>query len=149
LTLRLTLIIIKLMKKLIPLLLIIFLILLGFTLFFGLYEVKFFSGRASVSQASFSIDNSYVFTTPLQAKAGGEEKIRLTVILLNDQGLGVMGKQVFVGTDQALNIETIQGLSDNFGKAYFDISSDKAGEYYLEIKADDKALNQKAHLSFN
>jgi len=137
------------MKKLIPFFLITLVVLLGFVLFFGLYEVRFFSGRASVSQASFSIDNSYIFTTPLTAKAGGEEKIRLTVILLNNQGLGVAGKQVFVSPDSALNIQTIQGLSDNFGKAYFDISSDKAGEYYLEIKADDKALNQKAHLSFD
>ena len=129
---------------------IIFLIILaGFVGVFGLYEVKFFNSRASVISTSFSVDNSYLFTTPLQVKANGQEKIRLTVFILNNQGIGVPGKKVFVSPDPALSIETIQGLTDDFGKAYFDISSGKTGEYYLEIKADDTALNQKAHLSFN
>lgn len=116
---------------------------------FGFYEVKFFTGRASVSQASFSIDNSYIFSTPSQARANGQEKIRLTVFILNNQGLGVLGKKIFIGTDPALNIEVIQGLTDSYGKAYFDISSTKPAEYFLEIKADDTALKNKAHLVFN
>ena len=121
----------------------------GFISVFGLYEVKFFSSRADVSQASFSIDNSYVFSTPSQARANGQEKIRLTVFILNNQGLGVLGKKIFVGTDPSLSIETIQGLTDSYGKAYFDISASKPAEYFLEIKADNTTLNQKAHLIFN
>ena len=121
----------------------------GFIAAFGFYEVKFFTGRASVSQASFSIDNSYIFSTPSQARANGQEKIRLTVFILNNQGLGVMGKKIFIGTDPALNIEAIQGLTDGYGKAYFDISSTKPAEYFLEIKADDTVLKSKAHLIFN
>jgi len=137
------------MKRSILFFIILLIILIGFIGVFGLYEVKFFTSRANVISSSFSVDNSYVFTTPLQVRANGQEKIRLTVFILNNQGLGVMGKKVFVSPDQALNIETIQGLTDGFGKAYFDISSEKTGEYYMEIKADDTALNQKAHLSFN
>ncbi|OGK52005.1 hypothetical protein A2970_00750 [Candidatus Roizmanbacteria bacterium RIFCSPLOWO2_01_FULL_44_13] len=137
------------MKKALPFLLLLVLILIGFSLFFGLYEVKFFSSRATVSQASFSIDNSYVFVTPLQARANGQEKIRVTVFILNNQGLGVLGKKVFLAPNAALNIESIQGLTDSYGKAYFDVSASRAGEYYLEVKADDTALTQKAHLSFN
>jgi len=137
------------MKKSIFFFILLLLIIVGFISVFGLYEVRFMSGRASVSQSSFSIDNSYIFNTPSQARANGQEKIRLTVFILNNQGLGVLGKKIFVGTDPSLNIETIQGLTDNYGKAYFDISSTKAGEYFLEIKADDTALNQKAHLIFN
>ena len=137
------------MKKSILFFIILLVIIVSFVGVFGLYEVKFFTGRADVSQASFSIDNSYVFSTPSQARANGQEKIRLTVFILNNQGLGVMGKKIFIGTDPALNIETIQGLTDSYGKAYFDISAAKAGEYFLEIKADDTALNQKAHIVFN
>lgn len=137
------------MKKSIFFFILLLLIIVGFISVFGLYEVKFMTGRANVSQSSFSIDNSYIFNTPSQARANGQEKIRLTVFILNNQGLGVMGKKIFVGTDISLNIETIQGLTDNYGKAYFDISATKAGEYFLEIKADDTALNQKAHLIFN
>lgn len=137
------------MNKSILFVIILLVVLVGFVSVFGLYEVKFFNSRASVISTSFSVDNSYVFTTPLQTRADGQEKIRLTVFILNNQGLGVPGKKVFVSPDSALNIETIQGLTDDFGKAYFDISSNKVGEYYLDIKADDTALNQKAHLSFN
>lgn len=137
------------MKKTLPFLLLLGVIMIGFTVLFGLYEVKFFNSRASVSSSSFSPDNSYVFVTPLTARANGQEKIRLTVFVLNNQGLGVLGKKVFILPNAALNIETIQGLTDSYGKAYFDISANQPGEYFLEVKADDTALNQKAHLSFN
>jgi len=137
------------MKKMTVFLLLFVVVLLGFVIFFGLYEVKFFNSRASISQASFSLENSYIFITPLQARANGQEKIRMTVFILNNQGLGVLGKKVFLPPHPALNIEAIQGLTDSYGKAYFDISSSRAGEYYLEVKVDDTALTQKAHLSFN
>lgn len=136
------------MRKIFLLLLFSLLILIAFSLFFWLYEVKFFISRAGVSQASFSIDNSYLFVTPLRASANGQEKIRITVFILNNQGLGVMGKKIFAGQDKDLNIETVQGLTDNFGKAFFDVSSNKPAEYFLEITVDGMALKQKAHLSF-
>ena len=137
------------MKKL-PVFIALFLvILLGFVLFFGLYEVQFFTNRASIKTVAFSVDNSYVFITPLRARANGQEKIRLTVFVLDDQGLGVIGKKVVLDQDEALNIENIQALTDNFGKAYFDVTSTKTGEYYLKVIVDDTELKQKAHLSFN
>ena len=137
------------MKKSLVFIIILLLVIIGFVGIFGFYEIKFFTGRASVSQASFSIDNSYIFSTPSGARANGQEKIRLTIFILNNQGLGVMGKKIFIGTDPALNIEAIQGLTDSYGKAYFDISSTKPAEYFLEIKADDTVLKQKAHIIFN
>ena len=137
------------MKRLIIFFVILLLVIIGFIGAFGFYEVNFFSSRASVSQASFSIDNSYIFSTPSQASANGQEKIRLTVFILNNQGLGVLGKNIFVGANPSLNIEAIQGLTDSYGKAYFDISAVKAGEYFLEIKVDGIALKSKAHLVFN
>jgi hypothetical protein len=137
------------MKKSITFFVILLIVIIGFIGAFGFYEVNFFSSRASVSQASFSIDNSYIFSTPSQASANGQEKIRLTVFILNNQGLGVLGKNIFVEANPSLNIEAIQGLTDSYGKAYFDISASKAGEYFLEIKVDGIALKQKAHLVFN
>jgi len=124
------------------------LVLISFSFFFGLYEVRFFKSRASVSQASFSVDNSYLFVSPLRAKANGQEKIRITVFVLNSQGLGVLGKEVFLSRDPSLSIDIVQGQTDNFGKAVFDVSSTKAGEYYLEVSVDGQRLPQKAHLSF-
>jgi len=96
------------MKKSVLFLLLFLIILLGFVIFFGLYEVKFFTGRASIKTVSFSVDNSYVFITPLRARANEQEKIRVTVFVLDDQGLGVMGKKVVLAAVEALNIENIR-----------------------------------------
>ena len=136
------------MKKSFIFLIIFIFVLIFFSFYFGLYEVRFFKSRASVSQASFSVDNSYLFVSPLRAKANGQERIRLTVFILNNQGLGVMGKEVFLSRDSSLSINIIQGQTDNFGKAVFDITSTKPGEYYLEVSVDGQKLPQKAHLSF-
>jgi len=136
------------MKKKIIFLIIFILILVSFSFFFGLYEVRFFKSRASVSQALFSVDNSYLFVSPLRAKANGQEKIRLNIFVLNNQGLGVLGKEVFLSPDSSLSINIIQGRTDSFGKAVFDVSSTKPGEYYLEVSIDGQKLPQKARLSF-
>jgi hypothetical protein len=136
------------MKKHLIFLILFLLILISFSFFFGLYEVRFFKSRASVSQASFSVDNSYLFVSPLRAKANGQEKIRITVFVLNNQGLGVLGKEVFLSRDPSLSVDIIQGQTDSFGKAVFDVTSTKPGEYYLEVSVDGQKLPQKAHLSF-
>lgn len=136
------------MKKKLLLLTIFLILLLFFTSFFFLYEAKYFIGKASISQRSFSVDNSYLFVSPLKALANNQEKIRLTVYVLNNQGLGVLGKSVFLSNDPSLNVEVIQGVTDAFGKAIFDISASKPGEYYIEVKVDGKTLPQKAHLTF-
>lgn len=128
-----------------------FLILLVFLLFasfFWFYEAKYFIGRASVSQASISVDNSYVFVSPLRAKANNQERIRVTIFVLNNQGLGVMAKKARLTNDQKLSVETIQGLTDDHGKAVFDVSSGTPGEYYLEVMVEGTSLSQKAHLSY-
>jgi len=137
------------MKKVIIGLVLALVVLLFFSGYFWLYEAKYFIGRASVSQASFSMDNSYVFVSPLKAAANNLDKIRVTVFILNNQGLGVLGKTVELGSDPSLSIETTQALTDNYGKALFDISSNKVGEYYLEVKVDQTVLPQKAHLTFD
>ncbi len=136
------------MKRVFYLLIIFFIVLLAFSGFFWLYEVRFKVGRASVTNYAFSIDNSYLFVTPLRARANRQEKIRVTVFVLNNQGLGVMGRRVSLGVDQNLNTEAIQALTDSYGKAFFDIAGTKQGEYYLDVTVDDAKLKQKAHLSF-
>lgn len=136
------------MKKAIVLITFSLLFLFIFSLFFWLYEVQFKSSRASVMYTSFSVDNSYVFVTPLRAKANNDEKIRITIIVLNNQGLGVSNRKVVVPVTTGLIAEATQGLTDQYGKAFFDISSSTKGEFYLDVLVDDTSLKQKAHLSF-
>src|SRR3989338_1283099 len=136
------------MKKTLVFLSILLFLLLILTSFFWLYEAKTFIGRASVFRNTFSIENSYVFISPLRAKADNQEKIRLTVFVLNDQGLGVQGKKVTINTANQLNIEVIQVLTDSVGKAVFDITSANVGQFYLKVLIEDKALLQEPQLSF-
>lgn len=136
------------MNKFLVFLVISLIVLVAFLGLFGLYEVQFFTNRASIKTINFSVDNSYVFITPLRARADGQEKIRITVFVLDDRGLGVEGKMIVLEQNEALNIEKVQETTDSFGKSYFDVMSNKAGDYYLKVLIDNTELKQKAHLSF-
>jgi hypothetical protein len=135
-------------KKTLLFLLILFIILIFFTVLFYFYEIKFFRSSANVIQQDYSPDNSYVFSTPLRAKADGSEKIRTTVFILNNQGLGVEKMTVLFNNTSNLSITVVQGITDSFGKAIFDISSTSAGDYYLEFSVNNSPLKQRAHLNF-
>lgn len=136
------------MKKNIIFVLIVFFLVLFLSFIFWFYEAKYFVSRADIAKVSFSVDNSYLFITPLRARANGEEKIRITVFLLNEQGLGVFGKKVSLEQNNNLQVNIIQNITDEHGKAFFDVSSNVQGEYSLEIEADKIILPQKANLSF-
>lgn len=125
-----------------------FLVLISFSLFFFFYETQFFGSRASMIKGDISTDNSYVFTNPLKAQSGGKEKIRVTVFILNSQGLGVLGKNVSLSFDSHLTFDAVQSTTDSTGKALFDIISSTAGDYYLDVSVDTLKLPQKARLSF-
>jgi hypothetical protein len=99
--------------------------------------------------AIVSLDNSYVFSSPVRAKAGGD-LIRVTVFVLDEQGLSIGNSQVRLNASEpALNIKQVQPVTDETGKAIFDIGSDKVGIYYLEVSVEGDLLEQKAKLLFD
>ena len=85
---------------------------------------------------------------PLKAQANGKDKIRVTLMILNGSGLGVLGKKPIITSDPRLVVDKVQEATDTLGKAVFEYSTTVPGEYYLEVKIDDIVLPQKAHLSF-
>ncbi|OGM12056.1 hypothetical protein A2W13_00035 [Candidatus Woesebacteria bacterium RBG_16_36_11] len=130
---------------------ILILILLGFGI--SIYSVRqrtTITGRA-YEQATGNVEltNSYMFASPLTAKADGLERIRMTVFVLDSQGRGVTGKEVILGNQDFLKIESIQGKTDETGKAVFDITSNKVGLFIIEASIDNKALPQKVSIIFN
>lgn len=97
---------------------------------------------------SVSYDNSYLFASPLKAAAGAE-RIRITAYVLDGQGAGVAGKEVILGNNiTALHIYPISQITDDSGRATFDISSDQAGLFTIEASVGGKKLNQKVTVSF-
>ena len=130
-----------------PLLLLLFLL---FSLVLGLILVQrrvFFLPRA-VELGQISLENSYVFASPLAAKADGKEKIRVTVFILDTEGRGVKGKPVFLGQDERLRITLVRTVTDDLGRAIFDISATTPAEYFIEAKVENRILPQRVRVSF-
>jgi hypothetical protein len=135
------------LKKLLTILFIIFLILLIFLLVYFVNQRLIFTGRAD-NPGNPSLDNSYLFASPLIAQANGLEKIRVTVFVLDSQGSGVPGKTVTLGQSLDLNVEAIQPITDSIGKAVFDLSSNTSLIYELEVLVDGQLLPQKLRLTY-
>ena len=129
------------------------LIIIVFMFFSGLlffYEARYIGSRASVVNSSFSPENSYVIVNPTKAKVNGVQKVRISVFVLNGQGLGVLGKAIQIPNPDAQNIviDMLQSKTDAMGKAFADVSSKAPSAFYLDIKVDGEVLPQKAHLFF-
>jgi hypothetical protein len=142
----------KYLWLLIPLLILI--LILAISVYFiqkqTFYKSKAYSyTETSVSPppSSVEIGNSYAFASPLKAKAGGEY-IRVTVYVLDAQGVGIKGKSVEIGQVEGLTINDVQATSDDSGMVYFDISSSKAGLYIVQPIIEGKILNQRINITF-
>ena len=130
--------------------LVIILLSLWLTVFFISQRTSFL-GRASspsLSSGEVALDNSYIFASPLSAKADGKEKIRITVFILDSQGRGVYGQPVFLGEDERLNIKEVQAITDNIGRAMFDVSSFTVTDYFVEASVNNQVLPQRVKVSF-
>jgi hypothetical protein len=115
----------------------------------ALTRTSLLSRAAETSQnTSISRENSYVFASPISAIADGISTIRITVFLLNNQGLGVSGQKVSVKSSKPIKINPITPESDNFGRSIFDVTSDVAGSYTLSAEVAGTILPQTVSLSF-
>lgn len=94
------------------------------------------------------LENSYLFASPLQAKADGKEQIRLTVFLLDGRGLGVANQSVTIDIPQTVSINNSQEITDENGKAIFDLSSPVAQTISITAKSNGLSLPQKVKLIF-
>lgn len=138
-------------KFVIPLIIIIVLIIILTVL------IYFVNTRTSVlpkakdynSTSQVSISNSYIFASPVRAKSGGEN-IRITVFLLDDKGLGIFDKKVTLGNlDSPINIVEMQSLTDETGKAIFDVNSDLQGAFFVEAAVGGVRLPQRVKVVFD
>lgn len=136
------------------LLLVIILIIFLFTLGILVYYVRFQTSIAPKASGqnianSLSLSNSYVFASPVRASAGGD-LIRVTVFVLDDQGVGLYDKKVELKSkDQSLSIKDIQSMTDETGKAFFDISSTVKGSFDIEVLANGILLPQSIKVLFD
>lgn len=105
--------------------------------------------RASGSSSrSTVLENSYLFASPLQAKADGKEMIRLTVFLLDGRGLGVGNQTVALKLPNSVTITNQQEITDQSGKAVFDLSSATAQTINVTATTNNLTLPQKVRVVF-
>ena len=96
-----------------------------------------------------SISNSYIFASPVRAKANGD-LIRVTVFLLDDQGNGIFDNKVSLRSlDGVLDIKDVQSLTDETGKAVFDVASSVIGTYTLEAFTEKIILPQRIKVIYD
>lgn len=131
------------------LLLIIFLLLaLGISLTL-VFRTTILVNRAAVySDQTPVLQNSYLFASPLQANSKNQEKIRITVFVLDGQGLGVSNQLVKLSSSPSLSIENIQPLTSETGQATFNISSQTPGTFQITAKVGDKQIPQSISVTF-
>lgn len=135
------------LKKFLIILFIILLILLIFLLVYFINRRVIITGRAN-NPGLASLENSYLFASPLIAEGNGIEKIRVTVFILDNQGIGVPGKTITIGQYPDLKVEVLQPVTDTLGKAVFDLSSTNKLTYDLEVQVDRQLLPQKLRLTY-
>lgn len=137
---------------LIPLFLLIFLLItLPLSVFFISRRTSYFGqayGPNIPSSGVAELENSYMFASPLVAKADGQEKIRINIFILDSTGKGVSGEAVFLGQDDRLVITSVQAVTDNLGRVIFDVSSTSAADYLIESRVGNRVLPQRVKISF-
>jgi len=110
-------------------------------------EGAVFRGRASRSK-DFSPANSYVFGSPLSANANGKEKIKISVFVLDTQGMGISQKKVNLQSTPPLKIESSQSTTNENGEAVFYTSSLTAGRFKISAQVEGQTLPQTVTVNF-
>lgn len=139
------------LKRYLPWIIIITLLLLLSISFFVIFETKIFRSKASELTQTVSASQSYVFTSPLEAKCsdtGVKESIRITVYTLDETGKGIADSRIKFENMAKLKIHGA-GVTDVYGMTIFDVTCESGGEYYLKVIINDQIrLPQQVHLSF-
>ena len=135
-------------KSLAPVLIIVMILLLIAGAMFLSRQQIIFKGQASPGK-TYSLQNSYIFGSPLTAAANGQEKIKVSVFLLNQQGSGIENKQINLrATPTGLDIETAQDTTDKTGQAIFYVSAKSPGRFQVSAQIDGQTLPQTVTVNF-
>lgn len=118
------------------------------SVYITLRTTVFFGKATGSTSSSIVLENSYLFASPLQAKADGKEQIRITVFLLDSRGLGVPGQNVSLLLPQTITVNHPFDTTDDTGKIIFDLSSPVASQLDVQAKIGNNFLPQKVHLVF-
>ena len=118
------------------------------SLYLVLRTTIFVKKATTDNQSTVALENSYLFVSPLQAKADGKEKMRLTIFILDGRGMGIANQVVSLSTSSKINITSIQNQTDESGKAVFDLTSSSAGKFNISAQTNDATIPQQVKVVF-
>ena len=138
------------MKKYLPIILFLLFILFSGVSFFVIFESKTLFSRASEKTSQISEENSYIFISPVESDCQAREikqMTRINVFVLDQVGKPVIGARVQVNSTSTVLVKGL-GLTDNFGRAIFDVTCVSPADSYLPVVVDGKTISSKAHIVF-
>ena len=106
------------------------------------------SSSTGKNTGALSLENSYLFASPLSALSNGIATVRVTVFLLDDQGLGIGGDKIVLSTSSPLTVTPVLPVTDSIGRAIFDLTADNPGNYTITAAVSGVSLPQKVVVSF-
>jgi len=126
-----------------------FLVFSLFAVVYLIYKTTKFSSKATGTLTkNITLENSYLFATPLQAKADGLEKVRVIVFVLDQKGIGIPNQTISLNISPKINIENIQSTTDSYGKAIFDLTTKFASTYPIKARTTVSDLPQSINILF-
>ncbi len=133
-------------KKIIIVIVLVLALLASLTLVF---RTTIFVNRAAVySDNTPVLSNSYLFASPLQANTKIGEKIRVTVFILDNQGMGVANQTINLTTTPFLDIEAVSPITNETGQAVFNLSTSTPGKYTISAKIGSQQIPQSISLTY-
>jgi len=131
------------------LVLILFLILTLLVALTLIYRTTVFFGKATtLNQSPIALENSYLFASPLQAKADGKEQIRITAFILDGRGLGIPNQTVTLVLPPTVTVLSPLSTTDDTGKITFDLSTPVGSKIEVQAKIGINTLPQKVRIIF-
>lgn len=130
--------------------LVLFLFLL-FVSVFMTYENVLYTLRSRATFGAVSSSNSLAVSTPTCVLADGESRSRIYVYCNNARGFGEPHIQVSIsplGDAHYMELIPIQGITDDIGKAIFDVTSRKEGMFDLQIDCGDTIITSTHQACF-
>lgn len=122
-----------------------FLISLAFVFYLGSFVVPkvLVTLTKATGVSKVSLSKSFVLGEKIMAKADGVDKCVVNVFVLDADGMGIAGKQV-----QLSGLESQVSVTDNTGKATFELTSTMAKQYELAASIGGASLGKTMKVTF-
>ena len=82
------------------------------------------------------------------AKPDGKDTVTISVFVKDENNIGIVNKAVNIKGVANLNIKIVSGMTDNQGKAVFEINSKKIGKYTIIALVEEIPLEKELTVVF-